>query len=674
MSLEQRVATRILQNWFFLAGVAGLLVVVPPRGPLSAQEIRSQVRPADPAENYLGAPRESGTAALSGRAVDARTGTPVAGATVSLTRRDVSGAVETARCDSQGRFVFINLPASQRYALEGTHTGYRSAYFGQASPDRASVLDPIEFAITDGEWRSDAKISLWPGSSISGRVTDERGEPLIGVAVRPFIAVTLGGQRYFAGLAPTTTDDRGVYQLSMLGPATYWVGIANPMVTVPSSLPEIPPRRPVGTLYTTGPPDGGDPAVAGSALTTRDRTHRLVANPLSMAPPEVLGPVRSYHPVFYPSAPTPDLAQSITLEAGADRSGVDFALQPVAGHTVKGRTSSPPASGPFPLLRLMRRGFEHLGLGNEVATSVLERDGSFTFLGVPAGDYTITAQSVVSELMSGSPTSRLPPPAGSPDGGTGSNRIAGAPNVFVSSRQSRSTGAWIRSSLSVPDADVEGLSIPLSSTVSIRGRIEGDAGVRLGDGRRFLVTAEPADGDPSYGSSIAESEPGPRVPVAFSLDGLLPGRYLLRASGFPVSAVTWQGRDVTDIGIDASSGDATDVVITLTSQTNELQGIVTGRDKSAGSLMVLVFPTSESGWSSLGWTPRRARTASVRGDGSFSFQKLPAGEYFVVAVNESLTWSTPEVLRRLAGLAVRTTIAWGQKTSVDVPFRSQVLR
>ena len=254
----QMLATRILLCcsvvWLGSSGGRSLLF---------AQQVLVQTQAGgDEQPGARGLSRQRGTAALSGRVVDGTTGLPVAGATVTLTRRDVSGIAESARCDSQGRFVFIDLPASPRYALEASFAGYPPAFFGQPLPARAALLDPIEFSVAEGEWRSDLNVSIWRGASISGRVVDERGEPLIGVAVRPFRAVTLGQQRFFAGLAPAMTDDRGVYSLAMLDPGTYWVGIANPMVTVPSSLPEIPSRRPVGALYTTGPPDRGDPAAS----------------------------------------------------------------------------------------------------------------------------------------------------------------------------------------------------------------------------------------------------------------------------------------------------------------------------------------------------------------------------------------------------------------------------
>ena len=61
----------------------------------------------------------------------------------------------------------------------------------------------------------------------------------------------------------------------------------------------------------------------------------------------------------------------------------------------------------------MPAGSEQLGFGSEAATTVVERDGSFTFLNVPAGEYTLLAQAVFGEFTSGNGEVALPDAPGS---------------------------------------------------------------------------------------------------------------------------------------------------------------------------------------------------------------------------------------------------------------------
>src|SRR5262249_3891908 len=73
-------------------------------------------------------------------------------------------------------------------------------------------------------------ISLVKGGVITGRVTDETGEPLVGVGVLPKRLRDLEGKTTslrFAGsrVGSAMTDDRGVYRIYGLQPGVYIVSI-----------------------------------------------------------------------------------------------------------------------------------------------------------------------------------------------------------------------------------------------------------------------------------------------------------------------------------------------------------------------------------------------------------------------------------------------------------------
>src|SRR5690606_20127023 len=133
-------------------------------------------------------PQSTGTAAISGVVVDAMTGEPVAAAVVTLSNTDKSIVPPPrALTDSRGRFVFLDLAASDRYYLGAERFGYADTRFGWTAPGGSRAIADISFiALAEGQWRNDVRISLWQWGAITGHVVDERGEPVVGVVVRAF--------------------------------------------------------------------------------------------------------------------------------------------------------------------------------------------------------------------------------------------------------------------------------------------------------------------------------------------------------------------------------------------------------------------------------------------------------------------------------------------------------
>jgi hypothetical protein len=158
-------------------------------------------------------------AAISGVVRDAATGRPLADAVVSLHSADGRAQQPSQQfTDDKGRFVFADLRGGQRYGISAARPGFLAGTIGGAFdvPARRPLLE-----LADGQWIQDADISLWPGGSISGLVTDDRGEPVAGVRVHVVPVIHVAGRRRLMIGPGTATDDRGRYRIGRLPPGRY---------------------------------------------------------------------------------------------------------------------------------------------------------------------------------------------------------------------------------------------------------------------------------------------------------------------------------------------------------------------------------------------------------------------------------------------------------------------
>jgi hypothetical protein len=115
-----------------------------------------------------------------------------------------------------------------------------------------------------------------------------------------------------------------------------------------------------------------------------------------------------------------------------------------------------------------------------------------------------------------------------------------------------------------------------------------------------------------------------------------------------------------------------DVDIVLSTGVTELEGMARdGRDRPAADATIVVFATDRSLWYS------GSRFVEIAGTviGKFLISSLPPGEYFVAAVDGSLTAGLEDrlddrrFLENLTGNAVRVTLKKGERTTVNVRTR-----
>lgn len=609
-------------------------------------------------------------AAVSGVITDGATNLPIAGASVEISRTDGGRTlIKRVNADSKGRFVLTDVSSAVGYWLTGSATGYVSSDYGWEPGASDAFNNRFTFRLGDGEWRRDIVMRIWRRPSISGRVTDEFGQPVVGVVVRGYSVEFVGGfPRLVATGEIAATDDRGIYRLVNLEPAQYKVGVLSVQSTVPASVPDAPQERAIGAFVfglRTG--DGSNvsaPAVGGTG------NHRIAVTNFGVPPAVINGRARAYPAVFYPGVPSLTDAEAITLNWGTDRDGVDIQLRPTAAFTVSGRVEAAPG-GPL-LLRLMPAGFEQLPVGSEVATTVTEKDGGFTLLNVPAGNYTLIGQDTIFELMrnpASSSSSIVPDPPGFPSTVTGGG--GSSPGIHFVQRRGVATSTFVKQALAVR-ADVSGVIASASPTISVRGRIiHSDGSQPPAPNTRLVVSLESFDGDPIVGNPSGYADPA----GAFVIEGVLPGRYRV-ATGRVISSMTWRGRDIADGGVDVSGAEQIDdIAITVTGTPARIDATVTGLTSDTRAA-VIVFPATRDQWKGYGLRPTRIASANTNVEGVVSFPRLPAGDYLAIAVEPGRVnaWVDPAFLAAAAASATRVSVGWGETKAVTLKVELVVVR
>ena len=259
-----------------------------------------------------------------------------------------------------------------------------------------------------------------------------------------------------------------------------------------------------------------------------------------------------------------------------------------------------------------------------------------------------------------------------------------------------------RNSVTVGSTDVRNLVIPLKPNGTIRGRLVTEVGptrnILPPPKMPFTITLDPAGGDAALGA------PRPRrsvtvgsfeatftsvQPGEFSIGGVMPGKYWLRiqdsasrqgsgdtvvrTTGNPdwlIKSIAWKGRDYSNEPFDiAAADDLSDVVVIVTNSMPELSGSVRGsNDLNSDRAMMIAFPVEPAQWRNAGLWPARMKSASVSSTGTYQLSTLPAGDYFVAAIDRMYrnTWQDPALLAQIARSASRVTLTWGNGTTQNL--------
>jgi hypothetical protein len=334
------------------------------------------------------------SAIVAGRVVDVATGRPIAGAVITSAGSAVappgaSGAVRVIT-NAGGNFVLRGV-SKGTLVPTAAKGGYVNAQPGQRRP--GGSVQPIRVAV--GQRITDVEIRMWRFASITGTVIDEGGDPAVNTRVQALRRTYVGGRVRYEEGPPAVTDDRGVYRIAGLTPADYVVAIPSTQTSVPAELMDAffggAPLPEAKRLEVSREMNaiGSSIAPAGSPYAMRSGSQTFSLPGGSPTPAITAAGTIVYPTLYYPAAPSVTQASVITLRSGEERSGIDAQVRPARGVRVSGTLLGPDGGVPITAVRLLPARDEDAAIPFDVAATMTDWTGAFTFAAVPPGQYVL---------------------------------------------------------------------------------------------------------------------------------------------------------------------------------------------------------------------------------------------------------------------------------------------
>jgi 5-hydroxyisourate hydrolase-like protein (transthyretin family) len=156
---------------------------------------------------------------ISGKAVDALSGAPLARCSVEVEPADGTGAPVSMETGSDGLFKLDGLTKG-KYRLSASKRGYLL----QAYEEHDSFWTGI--AVGPGLKSEGLIFKVMPQAVITGVVADEHGEPVRRAQVRLYKDENQSGIRSTVQGQAAQTDDRGSYELAHIDPGNYYLAVS----------------------------------------------------------------------------------------------------------------------------------------------------------------------------------------------------------------------------------------------------------------------------------------------------------------------------------------------------------------------------------------------------------------------------------------------------------------
>jgi hypothetical protein len=548
--------------------------------PSTATPQRMPARPLRPGETP-----PKGTAVLKGQVLTAGSGAPVRRAQVRATSNEARGGGVTST-DAEGRYEIKDLPAG-RYNISASKGGFVTGQFGQRRPGEPGT--PID--LSDGQTADKVNFVLSRGSVIAGRIVDDGGEPVSGTQVNAMRYQFMAGSRR---LVPgggeggnDRTDDQGGFRLYGLPPGDYYISANN-------------------------------------------------RNGMMMMPGQNNTEADGFAPTYFPGTPNMSEATRITVKAGQEMTGANFALIVARMARVRGRAINSRGE-PVASAMMMLMPDEPIMMAMTMNNAMAAGDGTFQFTNVPPGRYNLQVR-----------------PSGMPS----------ASSEFAVMK------------VTVGNDDIDNVIITTSVGATARGVVLTDDG-SVPSFRPDQVSIFPSSAEPG-GMMFGPSQNRINDDYTFEMSGLS-DRRLLRANvpptlGWYPKAVMFDGEDVTDRGIEFTPGRSYEGIQVIFSQkTTDLSGLVTDeRGKPVLDATVVIFPANKDLWT---YTSRYMRSLRPDTNGRYNIKSLPPLDDYLIIVVQNLEpgqGADPDFLTRAREEAKSFTLNEGETKAFDIKLSKLV--
>jgi hypothetical protein len=541
------------------------------------------------------------SASIEGTVLRGGTTQPIWNAIVELRGSEKSApSVTTTAAD--GKFQFRNLAPGQ-YRMTVSRSGYLDSAYRQRGPNGSGST----LSVTAGQTVKDIRITMIPTGAISGRVHDSNGEPLANVAVQAMKYSYLDGERKLSLAKSGYTDDRGEYRLFWLAPGTY---------------------------YVTAQPSGQS-FPRGTFVVMGDATHgavRVTTNGAMLAGShsdmEKLGQADA--PLFYPGTADSRSAAPIDLKPGLDISGIDFSLERVKTHTVRGTVingltgTSVTTAG----IMLVPREESMVPPQRAMPTS----DGGFEIQNVLPGSYFLVA--------------------------TNRTNVATAPQ--------RITGGRIP--VDVSDTDVDRLALVMSPAVVLDGELTTEGTMPpSSDNLHPVVTLKNKFQLPGM-AGIAQISGSFKNDRQFTFDDVIEGDYRVQIEYVPkgtyIKSIRFGGTDALNGTVSIESRSSDRIQIVISSNGGKLDGTVfsKSREPLSNTPVALVPDAAHRERNDL------YRSVMTDDSGKFHLEAIAPGEYSLFAWEdiEQDLWRDPEFIRRNEALGKRIHVVESGAENIEI--------
>ena len=545
------------------------------------------------------------------------------GVTINMSQLSINVS-RSVMTDAQGVFSFQKLPGGT-FTINVNKNQFLSTNYGQKRPGGQAA--PI--ALAEGQ-QLKLNVPMSRGGVIAGQVFGPDGEPQQNAQVSAWRFQYNNGVRRLSQVNGVQTDDRGMFRMHGLQPGDYLIG-ARPGMDYSFSEQMLSQMNAVENAIASGTVK--PPVAPGLPATVTFTVTQPSPGPYEQPP--------GFLPTYYGGSTTVTGAQMIHVNGDDERLGADIVVQLIRATSVTGIVAMPPTPGVRVQVSITpddpTQPMSYSG------TSV-QQDGRFTFSQIAPGKYTVTAVTV--------PAPPPPQPGGVID-----------PMQQLRPQLDNSQKMWGRAVVNVNGEPSVTVNLAMQPSRSISGVVISEMS-RPVDLSRMQVMLSPAPGfeGPMFG-------PQPSVQVGadgrFTLGGVTPGKYVLRANSTTKSSVI-DGQDLLDFPLEVTGDrEIGDAVITITDKFTQLTGTLTEAGKPASGYSIVAVSTDQRYW-----TPGSRRIVMTRPgfDGRFNFGNLPAGEYFLAAASEFENGQQydPEFLKALIAGAVRVTLMEGETRTQDL--------